>query len=138
MNGQHNNKLSLYAAGAAESAAGRRAEPELQRTPVQGGAGVYNLQGRLIGRITDILLDKHSGQIGYAVLAFASVFGVGGKLLAVPWNTLILDTESQCFTLNLDIGRLRQAPGFDQDHWPNMSDQTWQIQIHAYYGSAQC
>ncbi len=128
----------MYVADSAESGARSRAAPELQRTPVQGGAGVYNLQDQLIGQIRDILLDKHSGQISYAVLAFASVFSVGEKLLVVPWNTLILDTENQRFTLNIEIGRLRQAPGFDQDHWPNMSDQTWQKQIRAYYGSPQC
>jgi len=137
LKGKHNNSFSMYVADAVESAAESRAEPELQRTPVQGGAGVYDLQGQLIGQIKDILLNKHSGQVSYAVLSFASAFNVGEKLLAVPWNTLILDSESQHYTLNVDIGRLRQAPGFDQNHWPNMSDQTWQKQIRAYYGSPQ-
>lgn len=32
--------------------------------------------------------------------------------------------------------RLKEAPGFDQHHWPDMADQTWQREIRTYYGVA--
>ena len=31
--------------------------------------------------------------------------------------------------------RLKQAPGFDKDKWPNMADQAWAKEIHSYYGT---
>jgi hypothetical protein len=30
---------------------------------------------------------------------------------------------------------VKNAPGFDKDHWPSMADQTWATSVHQYYGS---
>jgi len=30
--------------------------------------------------------------------------------------------------------KLKNAPGFDKDHWPNMADRSWAEQVYAYYG----
>jgi len=30
--------------------------------------------------------------------------------------------------------RLKDAPGFNKEHWPNMADQSWSNDIHTYYG----
>ena len=61
---------------------------------------------------------------------------MGEKLFAVPWNALKLDTENKRFVLNVERERLRDAPGFDKEHWPNMADQAWASKIHEYYGTA--
>ena len=60
---------------------------------------------------------------------------MGSKLFAVPWSALTLDTENKRFTLNVSKDRLERAPGFDQDKWPNMADQSWAKSIHSYYGT---
>lgn len=36
---------------------------------------------------------------------------------------------------NVGKERLKDAPGFDKDHWPNMADQSSVKAIHAYYGT---
>ena len=99
------------------------------------GNDVYNRKGEDVGDIKEIMLDMHSGNIGYAVLSFGGFLGLGEKLFAVPWNALTLDTENKRFTLNVEIERLKDAPGFDKDHWPNMADQAWASKIHSYYGT---
>ena len=71
---------------------------------------------------------------GYAVLSFGGFLGMGEKLFAVPWNALTLDTENKRFVLDAEKDRLKGAPGFAKDHWPNMADQSWANEIHAYYG----
>lgn len=38
-------------------------------------------------------------------------------------------------TLNVSKELLQDAPGFDKDCWPNMSDKTWADGIHTYYGT---
>jgi hypothetical protein len=38
--------------------------------------------------------------------------------------------------LDLPKSRLDEAPGFDKDHWPAMSDTSWADKIHDYYGAA--
>jgi hypothetical protein len=50
------------------------------------------------------------------------------------WNALTLDTKNKRFVLNVEKDRLKDAPGFDKDHWPNMSDQSWARELHSYYG----
>jgi len=53
----------------------------------------------------------------------------------VPWNVLTLDTENKRFALNVEKDRLKNAPGFDKDKWPNMADESWAKEIHSYYGT---
>jgi len=81
------------------------------------------------------MLDVHSGRVAYAVLSFGGFLGMGGKLFAVPWSALTLDTEHKRFVLDIDKERLASAPGFDKDHWPNMADPSWTRSIHSYYGT---
>ena len=40
--------------------------------------------------------------------------------------------------LVLDVSkeRLQNAPGFDKNHWPNMSEPKWTIEIDKFYGPA--
>ena len=61
-------------------------------------------------------------------------YGMGDKLFAVPWKALTLDTKHNRFVLDVKEDRLKKAPGFDKDKWPNMADQTWAREINTYYG----
>jgi hypothetical protein len=56
-------------------------------------------------------------------------------LFAVPWGALKLDADHKYFVLNVDKERLKSAPSFGQDNWPNMVDPTWATDIHNYYGT---
>lgn len=67
-------------------------------------------------------------------VSFGSFLGMGEKLFAVPWKALTLDTENKRFVLDVEKDRLKDAPGFNKDHWPNMADQSWSNDIHTYYG----
>jgi len=109
--------------------------PALMGTDTLVGNNVYNQKGEDLGDIKDIMLDMNSGKVGYAVLSFGSFLGMGEKLFAVPWNALSLDTENKRFVLNVEKDRLKKAPGFDKDQWPNMADPSWASGIHTYYGT---
>jgi sporulation protein YlmC with PRC-barrel domain len=111
--------------------------PALMGSSTLVGNGVYNEQGEDLGEIKEIMIDMRSGKIGYAVMAIGGFLGMGGKLFAVPWQALKLDTEHKSFMLKVDKGRLNDAPGFDKDKWPDMADQAWSREIHRYYGIEQ-
>lgn len=96
---------------------------------------VYNLEDEDIGDIKEIMLDVTTGHIEYAVLSFGSFLGIGEKLFAVPWSALKLDTENKRFLLDISKDRLKNAPGFDKDAWPNLADQTLANDLHSYYGT---
>lgn len=109
--------------------------PELMGAETLVGNDVCNLKGEDLGDIKEIMLDVSSGKVGYAVLSFGTFLGMGEKLFAVPWEALKLDTEHKRFVLEVEKERLKEAPGFDRDKWPNMADPTWASGIHSYYGT---
>lgn len=109
--------------------------PRLMGADTLIGNDVYNLQGDDLGDIKEIMLDVPSGNIEYAVLSFGSFLGMGEKLFAVPWGALKLDTENKRFILNVDKERLKNAPGFDKDAWPDLADKTLANDLHSYYGT---
>ena len=111
-------------------------DPALMTIDILVGYDVYNSEGQDLGDIKDIMLNVFVGKVSYAVLDFGSFLGMSEKLFAVPWDALKLDTENKRFTLDVDKDRLKDAPGFDKEHWPNMADETWAEEIHAYYGTA--
>jgi hypothetical protein len=57
------------------------------------------------------------------------------KLFAVPWQALHLDTNNHRFVLNVEKERLKSAPGFNKDAWPDMADIDWATEIHSFYGT---
>jgi hypothetical protein len=99
------------------------------------GNDVYNDESESLGDIKEIMLDMRTGRVSYAVLSFGGFLGIGEKFFAVPWDALKLDTAHKRFVLDVKKDRLKSAPGFDKDHWPDMADPTWEKGIHAYYGT---
>lgn len=107
--------------------------PKLMSSTSLVGNDVYNDKGEKLGDIKDFMLDMSDAKVGYAVLSFSTFLGTGEKLFAVPWNALTLDTEHKRFVLNVEKERLKAAPGFAKDRWPDMADQTWAKEIRSYY-----
>jgi hypothetical protein len=108
--------------------------PRLMGANTLDGNDVYNKQDDDLGDIKEIMLDVPTGRVAYAVMSFGGFIGMGDKLFAVPWSALQLDTVNKRFVLDVSKDRLKEAPGFDQDAWPDMADPTWVKGVHAYYG----
>jgi hypothetical protein len=60
---------------------------------------------------------------------------MGDKLFAVPWVSLSYQSPIDKFAMNVNKVLLQNAPGFDKDNWPDMSDPTRISEIYKYYGS---
>jgi sporulation protein YlmC with PRC-barrel domain len=99
------------------------------------GDDIYNPKGEDLGDLKEIMLDMRSGRIAYGVLSFGGVLGMGDKLFAVPWEALVMDAKNKRLILDVDKHRLKTAPGFDKNHWPDMADQAWSKEMHAFYGT---
>lgn len=97
------------------------------------GRNVCNQNGDDLGNIKEIMLDIATGSVCYAVLSFGGVLGIGSKFFAVPWYRLKFDAEKKHFVLNVDKSRLKNAPGFDKKHWPDMADKSWNKKMHSYW-----
>jgi sporulation protein YlmC with PRC-barrel domain len=97
------------------------------------GDDVCNMQDESLGKIQDLMLDIADGRIRYAVLASGGFLGMGDRLFAIPWKAFKQDKENKRFMLDIDADRLKNAPGFDKDEWPNMAEATWSSKVDSYY-----
>jgi sporulation protein YlmC with PRC-barrel domain len=127
------DKYGMYQAGSVGDTPGPG--PALMGADTLLGEKVVNAYDVELGDIKEIMLDMQTGQVAYAVLAFGGFMGMGEKLFAVPWQALHLDTANKRFLLNVDKDRLKTAPGFNKDAWPDMADMQWANSIHSFYGT---
>ncbi|MBL8899169.1 MAG: PRC-barrel domain-containing protein [Planctomycetes bacterium] len=91
---------------------------------------VLDPRGGKLGKIEEFMLDTSNGKIAYAVLSFGGFMGVGEKFFAIPWSALRLDTEKKAFILDVTKETLKEAKGFDKDHWPDLADVATGTDIH--------
>lgn len=106
--------------------------PLLSATTITGDK-VCNIQDEHLGKIQDLMIDVSDGTIRFAVLSSGGLLGMGDRLFAIPWKALKQDKENKCFVLDVDVERLKNAPGFDKDQWPQMADAAWNTSIESYY-----
>ena len=97
------------------------------------GRKIINPQGENLGKVEEIMIDAAPGRVAYAVLSFGGFLGVGDKLFAVPWQALDWNQQQQAFVITADKKFLENAPGFDKNNWPDMSDTTLRTSIYNYY-----
>ena len=120
--------MSLYLGGTMD-----HSNTVVKATAEVVGRKVMNNADDDLGKVKELMLDKVGGQVKYIVLESGSLLGLGGKLFAIPWNSINYDKTKECFRLNLDKDKLKNAPGFDKDHWPDMADRTWAQNVETYY-----
>ena len=95
---------------------------------------VVDEAGNDIGKIEEVMIDLGNGGILYAVLSHGSFMGIGGKLVAVPWQAFTVDTMNEQLVLAVSKDKLDAAPHFDNGSWPDMTKEEFRSQIHGYYG----
>jgi sporulation protein YlmC with PRC-barrel domain len=98
------------------------------------GNAVRNHEGEDLGRVEDFMLDLETGRMAYVVLSFGGFLGLGNKLFAVPWSAFTIDSIHHAFVLDVSKERLKEAPGFDKDHWPDVVDAEARTRIFGFYG----
>jgi sporulation protein YlmC with PRC-barrel domain len=57
------------------------------------GSSVVNDKNEKIGSLDDIIIDRN--QVMFAVLQVGGFLGLGGRLVAVPYKTLVIDDEGK-------------------------------------------
>jgi hypothetical protein len=98
------------------------------------GTPVYNRQGEHLGSVYNLMIDKISGQVAYAVMSFGGFLGIGERYHPLPWRVLKYDTRQGGYVVDLDRRRLEEAPSYTPSNLPNWSDRTYGHRIDDYYG----
>jgi sporulation protein YlmC with PRC-barrel domain len=100
------------------------------------GTSVYNTAGESLGSIYDVMLDKNSGKVTYAVMSFGGFLGIGEKYHPLPWNQLTYDEQLGGYVINLDRSTLEGAPAYDPSESPDWSS-SYRGGIDDYYGTGE-
>jgi len=95
------------------------------------GDKVHNRQGEHMGHIKDIMIDITKGNIDYFVIEFGGFLGIGIKYFAIPFRLLAVDAEKKQFIFDQPKEKLKNAPGFNIDHWPDTNIHL--EDIHGYW-----
>ena len=97
------------------------------------GTNVYNNAGDKLGSIDELMIDKQSGQVHYAVMEFGGFLGMGTDRYPIPWKMLKYDTGVDGYVVPLDKARLEGAPKYPDTDRP-MYDSAYGTRINSYYG----
>ena len=79
------------------------------------GTAVYNVSGQNIGTIEDVMLDKMSNGIMFAIIGFGGFLGMGEKYHAVPWSVLDYDEDRGGYVVPFTKEQLEAAPADSMD-----------------------
>lgn len=141
----------VYAAGDAHSQTAQATQTQkssAQTTPAQTqratmrdmrlsqliGKDVRNAQGEDLGDIKDVILDVNHGHVHYVVLSFGGFLGLGDKLFAYPVRAFSPASDKDELVLNVAKERLKAAPGFDANKYPDFSKADYRQQVDRYFG----
>ncbi|MEP7062533.1 MAG: PRC-barrel domain-containing protein [Betaproteobacteria bacterium] len=97
------------------------------------GTSVYNSTGDKLGSIDDLMIDKISGKVQYAVMDFGGFLGMGADRYPIPWSMLKYDTSLGGYRVPLDKTKLDAAPKYPEDRIPEY-DTGYTGRVDNYYG----
>ena len=100
------------------------------------GTSVYNASGEKLGSIDNVMIDKRSGRVVYAVMSFGGFLGIGERYHPLPWSVLNYDTGKGGYVVNLSRQQLEGAPTYASNETPNYDDPVWGRKVYDYYGAA--
>lgn len=121
-----NHTISKVSADAQQSGRDARASKII-------GENVENAQGDNLGEIKDLIVDLGNQRVHYAVLSFGGALGLGDKLFAYPISAFKPQADGDKLVLNVDKDRLKNAPGFDKDKWPDWTDNRYRGEVDRYF-----
>ena len=94
------------------------------------GTEVYGADGKHIGEVDHLIIDKLSGKVAYAVISFGGFMGLGHSHYPIPWSALSYDTSLGGFQTHITEQQLKDMPQFSDDSW---QDRDWETRTHQYY-----
>jgi sporulation protein YlmC with PRC-barrel domain len=99
------------------------------------GMDVRNDANENLGDVDELVIDVTKGHVKYVALSFGSWFTGGNKLFAVPLSAFTLkhDNDKTFLVTHVSQESLRNAPGFDKNHWPDTASPDWAKGIDTYY-----
>lgn len=98
------------------------------------GEEVIGKNGKKLGNIEELMIDMRTRHVAYALMSFGGFLGMGERLFTVPFQALHNDSKKGHLFLDVDEETINNAPYIEKDYCPDMTDQNWIREVHAFYG----
>jgi sporulation protein YlmC with PRC-barrel domain len=98
------------------------------------GSNVTDLAGKKIGQVEDVVLDKESNSILFAVVGFGGFLGVNEKYHPIPWSSLDYDPGKDAYVVEYTKDQLKAAPaGSIEELTRNDGGTAYRERVFEYY-----
>ena len=97
------------------------------------GTPVKDTNGGLIGVVEDVVLDKTSNTILFAVVGFGGVLKMGEKFHPLPWAALDYDDDEDAYVVPYTQDELKSAPADTIDELTKDDGIPYRDQSYAFY-----
>lgn len=74
------------------------------------GTPVKNTSGERVGEVEDVVLDKLSDRIMFAIVGMGGFLGMGEKYHPLPWSSLKFDPGKDAYVVSFTKEQLEAAP----------------------------
>jgi hypothetical protein len=98
------------------------------------GTPVHGADGKRIGKIERLMIDKYTGKVAYAVMTFGGFLGIGADYYPIPWELLDYNTELGGYQVNFTEDELKSAPKYSQYEKWDWSDRSRSQNVCDYWG----
>ena len=97
------------------------------------GTTVRNAAGESIGKVEDVVLDKQSNNVMFAVVGFGGFLGMGEKYHPIPWSILDYDEGENAYVVNYTKEQLKAAPADSLDELTKNDGAVYRDRTYDYY-----
>tara|TARA_R110000751_G_scaffold36104_5_gene88425 strand:- start:1871 stop:2263 length:393 start_codon:yes stop_codon:yes gene_type:complete len=114
--------------------------PVLTPSENMRGVAVQGADGRSLGHVDHVVIDKRAGRLAYVVLAYGGVLGIGERLHPLPFDALAYDRSIDGYRAMVTRDDIEGAPHSlaDERRW---SDPEWRRKIDSHFaipGGLRC
>ncbi|HYL71436.1 MAG TPA: PRC-barrel domain-containing protein [Candidatus Dormibacteraeota bacterium] len=97
------------------------------------GTNVKDTAGKKIGEVEDVVLDKKSNSIMFAVVGFGGFLGMAEKYHPIPWASLTYSEDQNAYVVSYTKQELQSAPAGSIDELTRNDGMQFRDRTYDYY-----
>ena len=105
------------------------------RAKIVIGTNVKDTAGHKIGEVEDVVLDKDSNNVMFAVVGFGGFLGIGEKYHPLPWSALVYDEGQGSYVVRYTKEQLKAAPAASIEELTEGGGTVFRDRAYDYYSA---